>query len=777
MAISFKRALLATVAVTLAAPAAMTPAVAQGNQVAAVEEIVVTARKRAENLQEIPLAITAFSADDISRRSLQSMTDIAAATPGMIFFENIQGTLATPVIRGLSQTVLNSPDRNVSMFYRGVFLSETNASNFDLLDIARVEVVKGPQSALYGRNSFAGAINYVPAKASTEATDLSFEATVGNYERAAGKASLNIPLGERAAVRLAAGYDTFDGTIRNSLDSGDNLQGYKTFAGSWDLLVKPTETLDVSWFGFYTDDERENTGNFEFPNNCGRLSATNPGASFFCGAVPAVGFSGADPRAIGNERDGYIMGLEANWDVDFATVTLMGALVDLTQTVYGDNDRQLDGQGTLYGIANGSPFGPAVRFQRLKSFVGNGPDKTEDKNAELRIESKADQRLRWLVGTSYYEHYDEATVVVGIDTSPLPAGQFPRSGLAAIPGVARANPFPGTAVSNLIRKDLAYAVYGTMDFDVTEQLTVGVELRHDNDDRSQITRTTGLRQARTDKYETMRFSIDYKATDDVLLYASAAKGYLAGFFNPTFDSFAGQPVPLALQNYDPSTNWTYEIGAKSTWLDGRMTANVAAFLIRYSDLHITSTPPPPLITALTITAAKAKSKGFEADVNLQATEQFSINAGYGLASPKFGQGVIDRGVDRFCGDGTLCTNNVGGKFLTRASKHTLSAGAMWADDLVGDWSWYARTDLRYQSRQFSRSNNLQWVPGRTLVNAKLAFQNQNLELSLWGKNIFNKVYPVVAISQPGLATDFPVFITNVMPGDQRTLGATVRYRF
>jgi len=742
-----------------------------------IEEIVVTARKRAENLQEIPLAITAFSAEDISKRSIQSMADVAANTPGMIFFENIQGTLATPVIRGLSQTALVSPDRNVSMFYRGVFLSETNASNFDLLDIQRVEVVKGPQSALYGRNSFAGAINYVPAKASTEATDISFEATAGNFKRASAKASFNIPLGERAAVHFAAGYDTFDGTLRNTADSGDNLQGYKTFAGSWDLLVKPTETLDISWFGFYTDDKRENTGNFEFPNNCGRISATNPGASFFCGAVPAVGFSGADPRAVGNERNGYIMGTEVVWDVDFATVTFVGSLVDLTQTVYGDNDRQLTGLGTLYGIANGSPFGPAIRFQRLKSFVGNGPDDTKDKSADLRIESKSDQRFRWLVGTSYYEHEDEASTSVGIDTSPLAAGEFPRSGLAGIPGVARANPFPGVKVANSLRKDLAYAVYAAADFDITDQLTVGAELRHDDDDRSQINLLSGARQARTDKYETMRFSIDYKATDDILLYASAAKGYLAGFFNPTFDSFAGQPVPLALQNYGPSTNWAYEAGAKTTLLDGRMTANFSAFYINYSDLHITSTPPAPLITALVITAAKAKSKGFELDLNAQATENLTVNAGYGLAVPKFGQGVIDRGVDRFCGDRTLCTNDVGGKLLTRASKHTLSTGATWEADLTADWSYYARADVRYQSRQFSRSNNLQWVPGRTLVNAKLAFQNENLELSLWGKNIFNKVYPVVAIAQPSLATDSPVFITNVMTGDRRTLGATMKYNF
>jgi len=770
---TLKCGLLATVALGCALPVASSPALAQGT----VEEIVVTARKREENLQEIPLAITALTADDISKRSIQSMADVAAATPGMIFFENIQGTLSTPVIRGLSQTVIASPDRNVSMFYRGVFLSETNASNFDLLDIARVEVVKGPQSALYGRNSFAGAINYVPAKASTEATDIAFEATVGNYERASGKASFNLPLGERAAVRLAAGYDTFDGTIRNTLDKNDNLQGYKTFAGSWDLLVRPTETLDLSWFGFYTDDKRENTGNFEFPNNCGRLSATNPAPSFFCGPVPAIGYSGADARAIGNQRDGYIMGVEANWDVDFATITLMGALVDLTQELYGDNDRQLDGQGTLYGIARNSPFGPAIRFQRLKSFVGNGPDKTKDKSADLRIESKSDQRFRWLVGTSYYEHRDDNTLTVGIDTSPLAAGEFPRSGVAAVPGVARPNPFPGTLLTNQLRKDLAYAVYGAVDFDVTDQLTVGAELRHDDDDRTQINRASGARQARTDKYETMRFSIDYQVNPDVLLYASAAKGYLAGFFNGTFDSFAGQPIPLALQNYGPSTNWTYEAGAKTAWLDGRMTANVAAFYIRYTDLHITSTPPPPLITALTITAAKANSKGFEADVNLQATDNLSLNAGYGLAVPKFGQGTIDRGVDRFCGDGSLCTNNVGGKLLTRASKHTLTTSAMWQDTLTGDWSYYARADVRYQSKQFTRSNNLQWVPGRTLVNAKIAVQNDNLELSLWGKNIFNKVYPVIAISQPTLASDFPVFITNVMTGDRRTLGATMKYRF
>ena len=136
---------------------------ASAGDAVALEEIVVTARKRAETLLEVPVAVTALTADDIDQKGIENLNDVALFTPGLTYFDSIQNQLGTPVIRGISQTNLNSPDRNVAIFYGGVYLSSTSGANLEILDVDRVEVVKGPQSALYGRNAFNGAINFVPA--------------------------------------------------------------------------------------------------------------------------------------------------------------------------------------------------------------------------------------------------------------------------------------------------------------------------------------------------------------------------------------------------------------------------------------------------------------------------------------------------------------------------------------------------------------------------------------------------------------------------------------
>jgi iron complex outermembrane receptor protein len=774
------------------------PALAQG-----IEEIVVTARKRAESLQEIPLAITAFSGEELKARNAQNMYDIAAATPGMIYFENINNTLGSPVIRGLSQTVIASPDRNVAIFYNGVFLSETNAANFDLLDVERVEVVKGPQSALYGRNAFAGAINYVPGKARLGESFGSIEATAGTYERYSTKGYFNAPIGETAAVRVAVGFDKFGGTIKNFLVPGTHVAGYTTKAASWDVLLKPADQVEINAFGFWTDDRRENGATFEIPNNCGQANNADTRPTFFCGEIPTTKTVGVDPRADGNNRRGYIAGLEFRYDLDFATATLSGSIADIDQWLFVDRDFTVTGVGRPFGISTTGFFGPAVRFTTLKTFVGNGteanPDHTKDHNAEFRLESNQDQAFRWLTGASYYRHNDDNTVSAGIDTSPLAANEFPRSATGSLSTVSSRNPVPGPIIANQLRTDRAWGAYLAVDYDLADNLTFGAEARHDTDKRKQLNRLLPLStapatlnpQSRTDKYWTFRFNGDYKVTSDALVYASAAKGYLAGFFNGIFDNFAQLPIPPNLQNYGPSTNWTYEIGTKTTWMDGRLQANAAAYYIKYKDLHIQQTPPLPLITALTTNAASATSKGFEVELIAKPTDQLTLSGNYGYSNPKYGDGVLDLGAARFCGsqvDGTgptqlvpalrLCTLNVGGNQLTRTSNHTASGTIGWDGDLTADLAYSLRTDVRYQSKQFTRSISRQFIGGRTLVNVRAGLNYQEaLDFSLWAKNVFDKKYATIAIAQPGFATDFPVFVTNIGMGDRRTVGVTARYKY
>lgn len=765
-----------------AAQTATQTAQAQSGQRTAIEEIVVTARKRDESLQKVPLAITAFTAEELDRRSIRELGDVAAATPGVTFFENINSTLATPVIRGISQTVIAAPDRNVGLFYNGIFLSNTNASNFEMLDLERIEVVKGPQSALYGRNAFAGAINYVPKKANFDKVAGFVEGTVGTDERYQARGAINVPLGEKFAFRVAAGYDTFDGTIGNVRAPGDNVGGYESKVASWDIRFQPTEALSIGQFGFYVDETRENGAVVFFDNNCGFLSATDRRRSFFCGAVPAFDPVGVDPRATGLTRDGIITGVDIAYDFGPVIAKFLGGYVHLDQVLVADRDFIADGLGSPYGITRGSFFAPALRTARLPTFVGNGPDKTEDWNLEFRLESPADQRFRWQAGVSRYIHYKDDSTTFVVDTTSLAPGEIVKGSIFLLVFPQAVVPYTGQPLPKIVDNyfhDLGNAAFGAVDFDVTDKLTLGAEVRWDQEQRKRFQKLSRVRQWREDKFWTFRFSADYEVTDTSLVYASVAKGVIAGFFNGTNDAAAGNaPIPLNLQNYDPSTNWTYELGAKTAWLDGRLTANLSLFYINYKDLQIQATPPAPLVTVLTLNAAKAKAEGFEAQLNWRPIDPLLLEVGYGYTNPRFGSNTIDRGVDRYCGDGTLCNNDVSGATLTRASKHTLSASAQWEGQLVGDWTYYLRTDIRYQSKQYTRSLDLQWVPGRTLVNLRIGVQNgDNLEFALWGKNIFNKLYPTVAIAQPNFNDATSLFVTNTDTGQRATWGLTAKYKF
>jgi iron complex outermembrane receptor protein len=738
-----------------------------------IEEIVVTVRKRAETLLEVPMAITALNSDEIRRRSATGLQDVAAATPGLTYFENLNGTLGSPVIRGLSQTVIIAPDRNVSLFYHGVFLSAINASNFQLLDMERVEVAKGPQSALYGRNSFAGAINYVPASANTQKFSGYGEVTAGSDKRYGVRAGLNVPVSNAFAVRVAAGYDSFDGTIKNVLAPGNNAGGYSTFALSWDMLAAPSDNLKVKLFGFYTDDKHESSPNFEFDNTCGRAATPPFGPTFFCGPVPTSNQVAIDPRSKGNQAKGEIVGTEIQYDFGAATATASASYVNLYQSLYADRDFQTDATGgTLYNVLRG---GVVVGQQRFRSYAGNGPDNTKDYNAELRIASPQNQRLRWLAGTSYYAHTGEATTLVGIDSTGLAAGSIISTYNSQ--AVISTNPFPGTKISDLTRKDKAVGIFGTADFDITDRFGAGAELRWDREKRQNWDRLNVKLQEVTYKYWTTRMNLNYKVNDEVRTYVSAAKGFISGFFNGLVDAAAGNlPYPQSLQAYKPSTNWTYEAGIKSSLFDNTLVANLAVYYIEYKDLQIQSFPPAPFVTAITVNTGKATSKGAELELNWKATKQLTLGGAYGYSDPKYGDGTIDLSLARYCGDGSLCTTNASGKSLTRTSNHTLSGSAQWEDNLVGDWNYYLRADLRYQSKQFTRSNNLQWIPGRTLVNARIGVSNGPIEVALWGKNLFDKRYDVIAIAQPRYSSILN-FITNVAIGEGRTLGATASYRF
>ncbi len=328
------------------------PSLAQQVQ---LEEIIVTARKRDENLQEVPVAVTAFSSRDLDRLGIASMGDIAAYTPGLSF-EDYGGALEAPVIRGQNQVRLNNPVQNVSTFLDGVYLQRSYMIDVGVVSLDRIEVVKGPQSATYGQNSFGGAINYVTKKPTAD-FEADVSVSIGSDDLFGGKATFSGPIVSDKLLGLVTfGKESFDGTWENSHPLADdninpgtdgNLGGYdnQTIAGALRFLPTDSVTVDLAYYrneinqesrASFTRMGRDGIAFFGFGTqntlNCSRttqpmlgfLGANN---ALWCGELttdlPAASGSGdkliRDPRSFGQRGVNEILSAKGAWEISDTT--------------------------------------------------------------------------------------------------------------------------------------------------------------------------------------------------------------------------------------------------------------------------------------------------------------------------------------------------------------------------------------------------------------------------------------------------------------------------
>ena len=824
------RTLRRLVALTIAAAAVMSqaPTVAraqQGGQAAAdqslgLEEVVVTARKRAESLIEVPVAVSVLSQADIENRGIASLTDVALFTPGLSYFDSIQNQLGTPVIRGISQTNLNSPDRNVAVFYGGVYLSNLSATNLEILDVERIEVVKGPQSALYGRNAFNGAINYVPADGTRDPM-ARFSVTAGNHNRRELKLTLSGPMGESFRGRITTSYNTYDGSWKN-FSGGDNLGGYETKNFSGVLDFEPNDAFAAKLFGYYTDDTRGPSPSYFYSaQTCG---PTGRPLSGVCGEVQPRTWLAANPDVLAFQRKVKLGALDLSYDFGPVTLKSQTARYQADLTTFSDYDLGAnEGRGQLYPIIRLSDVtslaatpaaiaaaaaaritptqyayaiaAPVVRRQLVPLYTNSGSGYTRTTSQELRLESSNDSALRWSVGGFYQSNAYNSLAGAAFDGRALAAGEIPRDALqfSLIPGIMQyTNPRNAGFTTNLERRDKQYAYFGGVEYNITDALRVGAEARRDREEREQVSVLIGPSslQKTTQRYTTWRGHVDFALTPSQRFYASAAKGVISGYFNATFDSVAQAAVPANLQAYQPAENKTYEIGWKAEWLDRRLATEIAIYDIDYTNIQINGTPPPPLITNLIQNIGKATSKGFELNVNFALTDAVTVGATYSHAKAEFAKGTPEPSIARYCGaaaglalgfcptttlNGVLVPN-VGGNSLPRAPDKLASGYLAYDQSFSDGWALYGRADVSYTSDAPAlTSPQFAIIPARTLVNARIGFRHNKLDVALWARNLFDKKYVSSVIYQPNFVA--AAFLPNVTQGERGTYGLTMNYRF
>ncbi len=512
-----------------------------------IEEIVVTTRKKEENLQDVPVAITAFSSKVIEEARIENLDDVAGLTPGLNFFNPFGQTLPVPVIRGIAPTdIFGEP--NAAVFVDGVYAAGREGLNFALLDVERIEVNKGPQSALYGRNAFSGAINYVTRRP-TEEFSSSVEATAGNDGRYTGRGLVSGPLIENVlGASLGYGYDTFDGSYDNPLGN-DDVGGFEYNTITSSIEWTPTENFSALIHGYYSDDEIddapltgqlancENVGpddglNERLANLCGEVWDNDQARSFINEGIQGnpnvpqeLQFNTGNeeiaviPGSTGEKRKVTRVSMNLDWDFDFGLISALSGYSYVTQKGVSDGTH---GYGFAFPFVycenvvgyleppdNTVPLctdaATPTRFT-TGELVISPKDTTKEFSQELKFMSSQDKAIRYSVG-AYYFHFeldDEGATALG-QAPNLPAGLGDPTGPGTQPPGAAFGPFVDntflsigdaafrpwfTETSTLGMEQLStsetdsYSGFGTLDWDWTDQLTADFQLRYTHEEKS-----------------------------------------------------------------------------------------------------------------------------------------------------------------------------------------------------------------------------------------------------------------------------------------------------
>lgn len=756
----------------------------------AIEEIVVTARQRSENLQDVPLSITAFSADDLEQRNVRSLYEVAQFTAGLNFNDYKVGSLSVPTIRGLSQTSVTSLTNNVAVFLDGIYLGAKPGLNIAQLDLERIEVLKGPQSARYGRGAFAGAINYV-SREPTEEVIGRVSTTVGTDGRFDAFGTISGPLTDTLYGRIGAGYASFDGTYDNQIDLFSGAADFPRGSGTTDINGREDRTLNGSLVFdpgtglklranvFYNENERAPGAWRYYRNNCGNPHFSGE-VRFFCGKLPGLGENdlSLDSRAPGLETESLFASFLASYDYDNGmSLSWLTGVNGFEASGFEPNERvQLNEAADDPTTGFAADDGNRYSLEILRSPIAS-PSEVDEWSTELRLQSSTDNSLRWEIGGYYAESEFDLEVIAWLDRSELPPGVS----LVQDPLIFRLNPIPGTngdfAYQQLGSDELEQAsIFGSVEYDFSDRLTGGLELRYAEETVSQfplinvtpVSDPRLLGREETFSYVAPRLTLDYAASDNQLVYASVAKGVKPGGFNSR-----GLDDELT---FDQEENWTAEVGLKSSWLDRRLRTNFAVYYTDWTDLQfLTPSRIEGLSFNVTANIAGASALGAEAEIDFQVTDAFRVGFNYAYADSEYDSGTVDPGAIAPC-DGTPdCSQFVGGNQLPRYSKHQAAGYLQFATPISGDMEFFARTDASYRSKQFAETTNSRWVGERTLVNAKIGVRSNNWEVSLWGENLTDEDEAIAEVFAPR-ATVF-LFIPQAVYGDLRRYGITATYRF
>ena len=719
----------------LATLLAAAPALAQESSEDAADsaEIVVTAAKRAENLQDVPIAITAIGGADLAKSRVTSVDSLVTRVANLQLTSIVGDNTPIFALRGVSMSDYSlNQSSPVATYYDEVYKGNFAFLGVAMYDLERIEVLKGPQGTLYGKNTTGGAVNLITRTAKLGETGGSFSAGYGNYNRIDLNGAVNVPLGEKAALRVAGTFAKADGWFKNVVAGKADLAETREWGVRGSLYVEASDTVRFTLRASTSYQNPRNYGIYAQPEAVNR-----PGLSKWQIA------SNIDER---RRARTYSAALTANVDL---SDTLM--LTSITSWDKGNLSFYEDTDGTATELLE-IPY----------------TDRASQIAQDLRLTSDTGGPFDFILGAYYNREkvYNSTTFEIGKDLDS-----------DGIPGITANDCAVGLPLACLFRNEFnqvkkSVAVYTDLKYEVSEAITLRGGLRYTNDkgrqfnfsadalgvDQSLIVNLIPLSELR---YSTDNLSgkigLDFNMADGNMLYANVSKGYRAPSFNAQafFD-------PSELSIAKPEKVTAYELGAKTQFADRKVTLNLAAFYYDYRNQQFINVDPATAAQTL-LNIPKSRIYGAEADLTVRASDMLSLRAGLGLLSTKIKIGTVS-GAD------------VSGNRLSNAPKLSFNAGIDFTVFDGGAGKLSLHPELSYQTNQYFEVLNVPRLrqEGYALFSGHIDWESEDgrWNASLWGKNLTNKQY---LTSRVDLLAGFGFDYNHV--GAPRTYGISVGTEF
>ena len=660
-----------------------------------IEVIEVTAQRKVQNLQDTPVSISAISADSLKKKGIDRLDEISYAVPNLVIAPNTGTSSGAKIfMRGVGEdnsTFTNDPA--IGIYVDGVFLARQTGALVDIYDVERVEVLRGPQGTLYGRNTSGGAIKYISKKPQGK-NESYVQVNVGNYGRLDTKFAGDFALTDDLAVQVALLKRDRDG-ISENLTTGKKVNDQDVFAARIGALWQINEYSSL----YLNADIAQDDSTAGFASNI--ISDEDDDLYTLESAVTGP-----------NEVDQTGFNITYNHQFDNSiNLEVIAAHRTLENPWHGD-------------------------FDAKEAVVLEDRWELDQEQTSLEIQlSATNDNFDWVVGAFIFSEDNELSE--NVDVLPMFLGPSPN------------NDF------NQKTDSLAFFLHGS--YKLTDALNVTAGIRQTSDDkdiRVKQTLADGTPSfTTTDDHswdnQSIKLGLDYRASDNALLFANIATGYKSGGYTLLNNG--------ELRTFDEETNITYEVGVKSDWLENRLRLNGTVFFSKYDDLQLSAWDDDG--NTVRLNAADTEISGLELELTAAITSNWQLNASLSTldAEYKEARAPIETSLD-----------------LKQAPELRWSLGSVYyIETSYGEFNWSLNasyTDDYFQNVANSPNGA---TDSHTLINSRLEFTNTqgNLTLGIWGKNLSDEEYATGSLIIEGLG------IAALYMNVPRTYGVDLTYRF